>query len=294
MARPLRLQFPGGIYHVTARGNEQQPIFLDDVDCTGFLRVLGSVVERYHVLCHAYCLMNNHYHLLVETPDGNLSHAMRQLNGVYGQRFNRRHDRTGHLLGGRFHAVLVERDAHRREVSRYIVLNPVRAGLVSEPAAWRWSSYRATVGDAPMPAFLTADWLLALSGFAERAGAQRAYRAFVSAALEEAAEAPAPAPNGATLARRDSMVRIGMERGSGPKLREIPRAQRFAGRPALSEMFSGARSRAERNARCAVAVRSFGYTLRELADFLGLHYATVSRVLEQSDNLGHKMSYFKT
>lgn len=290
MARPLRLQLPGGIYHVTARGNEQMPIFLDDADCVGFLRVLASVVERYHILCHAYCLMGNHYHLLVETPDANLSRAIRQLNGVYSQRFNRRHDRTGHLLGGRFHAVVVRRDAQLREVSRYIVLNPVRAGLVSDPTEWQWSSYHATVGDALMPAFLTTDWLLALSGIAERGGAQRAYREFVRAGLKGAADAPSVTGGSSTSRRQDSVVAAGMDGGAGSRLREVPRAQRFSGRPALSELFSGVLSRADRNARCAVAVRSFGYTLRELADFLGLHYATVSRVLTPSDKLGQQMS----
>lgn len=100
MARPLRLQFPGGIYHVTARGNDRRPIFEDDDDRARFLTVLASIVARYHVLCHAYCLMGNHYHLLLETPEANLSLAMRQLNGVYTQRFNRRHERCGHLLQG--------------------------------------------------------------------------------------------------------------------------------------------------------------------------------------------------
>jgi putative transposase len=292
MARPLRLQFAGGVYHVTARGNEQKPIFADDADCGIFLRVLDSVVNRYHILCHAYCLMGNHYHLLLETPEANLSRAMRQLNGVYSQRFNRRHQRSGHLLGGRFHAAVVRRDAHLREVSRYIVLNPVRAGLVAAPADWRWSSYGATVGESPVPAFLSIDWVLALSGICERAGAQRAYQAFVMAGLE-AAEArevkgvilPGPGPRSTARADVD---------GSGAGLRECPRSERFAGRPPLNQLFADVRSRAERNARCALAAQSFGYTLREIADFLGLHYATVSRALQQSDNLGHKMSQFKT
>jgi putative transposase len=294
MARPLRLQFPGGVYHVTARGNEQRLVFADDVDCHSFLRALAAVVERYHILCHAYCLMNNHYHLVLETPDANLSSAMRQLNGVYSQRFNRRHSRTGHLFGGRFHAVVVERDAHLREVARYIVLNPVRAGLVDDPVEWRWSSYHATIGDAAIPAFLTIDWLLALSGSADRGEAQRAYRAFVSAGFDRAEGAHGPVPSDHEAPRPRSFVGIPANSRSGSILREIPRAQRFAGRPTLDEVFSGVASRADRNARCAVAVRSFGYTLRELADFLGLHYATISRVLEQSDNLGHEMSYFKT
>jgi putative transposase len=288
MARPLRVQFPGGLYHVSARGNEQKLIFADDVDCDLFLRVLVSVVERYHVLCHAYCLMNNHYHLLLETPDSNLSHAMRQLNGVYSQRFNRRHGRTGHLLGGRFHAVVVHRDVHLREVSRYIVLNPVRAGLVDDPAEWRWSSYLATVGEALVPSFLTTEWLLGLSGMAERVGAQRAYREFVRAGVDKMPEAPTRLESDFGAPRSKLAVPPGFK--AGGRQSEIPRAQRFASRPPLSELFSGVVSRAERNVRCVVAIRAFGYTLRELADFLDLHYATISRVLQQSDTLGHEMS----
>jgi len=115
MARPLRLQFPGGIYHVTARGNDRQPIFADDADRSRFLIVLASVVERYRVRCHAYCLMGNHYHLLLETPDANLSATMRQLNGVYTQGFNRRHERCGHLLQGRFGAHVVDGQSYLHE-----------------------------------------------------------------------------------------------------------------------------------------------------------------------------------
>jgi putative transposase len=140
MARPLRLPFPGGIYHVTARGNDRQTIFKGDSDCSLFLIVLATVVARYRVRCHAYCLMSNHYHVLLQTPEGNLSAAMRQLNGVYTQRFNRSHERCGHVLQGRFGAQLVDGQAYLLEVCRYIVLNPVRAGLVSHPRDWRWSS----------------------------------------------------------------------------------------------------------------------------------------------------------
>src|SRR6266699_4868421 len=123
MARPLRIEFPGGLYHVTARGNGRLAIFADDTDRERFLLVLTSVVSRYHVFCHAYCLMDNHYHMLLETPEANLSRAMRQLNGVYSQAFNRRHQRPGHVLEGRFHARVVDKDAYLHAVCRYIVLN---------------------------------------------------------------------------------------------------------------------------------------------------------------------------
>ena len=131
MARPLRLEFAGALYHVTACGNERHNIFLGNIDDNrgAFLDVLASTCERFNWICHAYCLMTNHYHLLVETPDANLSKGMHQLNGVYTQYVNRRHGRVGHLFQGRFKGILVERDSYLLELARYVVLNPVRAGI---------------------------------------------------------------------------------------------------------------------------------------------------------------------
>jgi len=133
MARPLRIEFPGAVYHVTSRGNERKAIFRDDQDHKIFLDTLADVTLRYNWLCHAYCLMDNHYHLLIDTPDGNLSIGMRQLNGIYTQRFNKRYSRVGHLFQGRFKAVLVQKDSHLLEACRYVVLNPVRAGCRGYP-----------------------------------------------------------------------------------------------------------------------------------------------------------------
>ena len=131
MARPLRLEYPGAVYHLTSRGNARQDIFAGDADREKFLSILAATVGRYKWLCHAYCLMDNHYHLLLETPDPNLSLGMRMLNGVYTQTFNRDHQRVGHVFQGRYKAVLVEKDAHLVELCRYIVLNPVAAGMVT-------------------------------------------------------------------------------------------------------------------------------------------------------------------
>jgi len=117
-------------------------------------------VRRFNWLCHAYCLMDNHYHLLIETPEGNLSAGMRQLNGVYTQSFNRAHGRDGHLFKGRFNAILVEKQSHLLELCRYVILNPVRAGMVARPEQHPWSSYLATLGAAEKPEFLTTEWLL--------------------------------------------------------------------------------------------------------------------------------------
>jgi putative transposase len=132
MARPLRLEFAGAIYHLTSRGNARQKVFFSDADRELFLSTLAGVVSRYGWFCHAYCLMANHYHLLIETPKANLSIGMRQLNGIYTQSFNRRHNRVGHLFQGRFKAIVVERESHLLELCRYIVLNPRRVKAVAD------------------------------------------------------------------------------------------------------------------------------------------------------------------
>ena len=157
MARPLRLEYEGALYHVTSRGNARESIFLDEGDRSRFLEILADVVDRYGWICHAYCLMTNHYHLLIETPSAGLSRGMQLLNGVYTQWVNRRHDRVGHLLQGRFKAILVEKESHLLELARYVVLNPVRAKMVRSVRAWRWRSYRATAGQTEVPEFLTVD-----------------------------------------------------------------------------------------------------------------------------------------
>jgi len=160
MARPLRIEYPGAVYHVTSRGNEKKPVFKDDTDRLTFLNTLQHVNKRYNWICHAYCLMTNHYHLLIETPDGNLSIGMRQVNSVYTQLFNKRHGRAGHLFQGRYKAILIQKDSHLLEVCRYVVLNPVRARMAEKPEEYRWSSYLATAGKAQPHPCLTSDWVL--------------------------------------------------------------------------------------------------------------------------------------
>ena len=182
MARPLRLQFPGALYHLTARGNARQKIFLNDQDRRLFLDLFGKEITQQGWLCYAYCLMDNHYHLLIETPEPTLVAGMRRLNGVYTQAFNRRHRRVGHLFQGRYKAIVVDKDAYLLELCRYIVLNPVRAQAVKKPQSWAWSSYRATLGQTTAPPWLAAAKVRAL--FANRG----AYRRFV----EEGIGADAP------------------------------------------------------------------------------------------------------
>ncbi|RMH02814.1 MAG: addiction module toxin RelE [Nitrospirae bacterium] len=180
MARPLRLEYAGALYHVTAWGNAGQAIYEDDADRVRFLELLAREIAQQRWRCYAYCLMDNHYHLLLETPEPNLSRGMRRLNGVYTQWFNRRHGRSGHVLQGRFKSILVEKERYLREACRDIVLTPVRAGLVRSVGDWRWSSYRATAGQQRVPAWLAVEEVL--RGFdADRQRACRAYRQFVRA-----------------------------------------------------------------------------------------------------------------
>jgi putative transposase len=179
MSRPLRLDHAGALWHVTSRGNERREVFRDDDDRREFLRLLGRTVELFGWKLHAWVLMGNHFHLLVGTPEATLSRGMRQLNGDYAGHFNRRHGRDGHVFQGRFKAVLVQRESHLLEVARYVVRNPVRAGMVKSAEEWPWSSYRASAGLEPAPAWLDASFLLEVFG-ARRAAAAARYREFVA------------------------------------------------------------------------------------------------------------------
>ncbi|MDH5666988.1 MAG: transposase [Nitrospira sp.] len=279
MARPLRLEFSGALYHVTTRGNARQDLVLDDEDRARFLGVLATVVSRFHLLLHAYCLMDNHFHLLVETPEGNLSQAMRQLNGVYTQGFNRRHQRVGHVVQGRFKAILVDRDSYLLELCRYVVLNPVRAKTTRNAATYAWSSYRATAGLVPTPPYLTIDWLLSQFG-PQRAAAQRKYQAFVADGKDQGA--PWEEVRGQVLLGSERFVeRLAPALQDKRLVTEIPRRQRFAARPTLRQLM-GARTRSDR-ARRNEAIRrahlEHGYSLSEIGRAVSLHYSTVSRIV---------------
>lgn len=178
MARPLRIQYPGAYYHVTSRGNEQKNIFKSQKDREQFLAYLESAVQRYGAVIHAYCLLSNHYHLLLETPAGNLSQIMRHINGAYTTYFNTKRKRAGHLFQGRYKAILIDADEYAQELSRYIHLNPVRAGITVRPEDYPWSSYRYFIGGQDVPEWLTTDFILGYFGKRTR-DAQKNYRKFV-------------------------------------------------------------------------------------------------------------------
>jgi putative transposase len=278
MARPLRIEYEGGLYHITARGNAGTEIYLEDGDREHFLEILGSSVKRFHWICHAYCLLGNHYHLLLETPEPNLSRGMQYLNGVYTQWFNRRHARYGHLFQGRFKSIVVEKDSYLLELARYIVLNPVRAGLARSARDWRWSSYRATSGQADTPEFLTTDWLLAQFGNTREA-AIRAYRAFVKQG--RGIDVWSDGVSGVLMGRNAFVQQMRPLLSDIAENREFKRDDRLAARPTLDELFDDATDKPTRNQHIYEAVRLHGYRLKEVGDRLGLCYSTISVIAKR-------------
>ena len=290
MARPLRIQYAGGGYHVTSRGNARKSIFKGDKDRGMLLNILEEVNERYHWLCYAYCLMNNHYHLVIETPDGNLSKGMRQLNGVYTMRFSRRHGSIGHVFQGRYKAILIQKESHLLEVCRYVVLNPVRAKIVKSPEKWGWGSYRGTLGtERPHPC-LTTEWVLGQFGSRKRKAERRykrfVYEGIVGGAIWDEVKGQSILGDGGFVDRMIDYVR-GYE-----EVKEIPKGQRYVNRPDLNEIFKNTRGeKGKRDTGIAMAVERWGYSEREVPDHLDLHYSTVSRLIKEGNV---KISKLKT
>ena len=278
MARPLRIEFPGALYHITTRGDGQDDIYLSNADKEAFLSILSKVCIRFNWVVHAYCLMSNHYHLLVETPDGNLSKGMRQLNGVYTQRFNRNNKRVGHVFQGRYKAILVQKEPYLLELSRYIVLNPVRADMVRSAKDWPWSSYRATAGFVEPEKWLSIDGILAT--FSERRSeATSRYRSFVS----DGRNRPKPwkaLKNQIYLGNSAFVAEMLKMLPADKDLSEMPSPQT---RPVAQTLNYYESKFIDRNNAIAEAYGSGGYSMKTIGEYFGLHYSRVSRILNSPD-----------
>ncbi len=297
MSRPLRLQYPGAIYHVTARGNARQAIVRDDHDRQRFVATVATMVAQYQVVCHAWVLMNNHYHLLLNPPQANLAQALRHLNGVYTQAFNRRHRRVGHLFQGRYKAIVVEKEAYLLELCRYVVLNPVRAKMVTQPRAWKWSSYRATAGVDEAPPWLTVEWVL--GQFARTR--ERAHREYVQFVAEGQTRKVVPWERvqgqiylGGGDFLQQLQERVGMERRA-----EIPEEQQRPGRPTLAAILekiaqeygqseaeirrATRRPREARQVAIYAARRLAGSNLQTIGCYFGMSYPGVSRRVQAAE-----------
>jgi hypothetical protein len=224
--------------------------------------------------------MDNHYHLMVEIPDANLSIGMRQLNGVYTQKYNRRHNKPGHVFQGRFKAILIDKENYLLELCRYVVLNPVRAKMVEEPKQWPWSSYGATAGLEPVPGYLSVDWILGLFS-AKRKVAQKRYQLFVKEGMHTAS--PWNELQGQVLLGKEGFVEKFKDLlADKEKVKEIPRPQRYVGRLGLDELFKGIDTKSQRDRNVYDAHMKYGYTLKEIAHHLKIHYTTVSKVISRS------------
>ena len=235
MARPLRLEFEHALWHITSRGNERRDIYRDDDDRERFVKILAETVVRFGWRLLAWVLMSNHYHLVVQTPEPNLSRGMHWLNGRYAQYFNRRHDRCGHLFQGRFKGILVEKQPHLLELARYVVLNPVRAGMVAHPSEWRWSSYRQTAGIEPADPWLAAGDLL--ENFGPGAVGRDEYVRFVNSA------SPSQSPwsqlaGQIFLGGAEWLDQIGERIALSFRSGDHPRAQLAPGRPELRDVMA--------------------------------------------------------
>lgn len=280
MARPVRLEFSSAIYHVTTRGYGDGDIFVNDQDRQLFLTVLAEVVSRTGWIVHAYVLMDNHYHLLIETPKPNLSRGMRQLNGVYTQRFNSQHGSGGRVFQGRFKAILVERNSSLLDLCRYIVLNPLRLKAVKNISRYRWSSYRATAGEVKAPTWLYTEWILDHFG-KNITVSQRKYAEFVQAG------SGLPSP----LSRVKSQILLGsaafvkkmkqrLLSGAGGKSEK-----KQIKRPGLNALFPKAvrLDKMLRNQTIERAYHEYAYTMAEIAGAAKIHFSTVSKVIKMGE-----------
>ena len=275
MSRPLRIEFAGALYHVTSRGDGQEDIYLDDSDRETYLDVLADVQNRFNWTIHAYCLMSNHYHLLIETPDGNLAKGMRHLNGVYTQKFNRHHKRVGHVFQGRYKAILVQKDSYLLELSRYIVLNPVRAQMVRSAKDWPWSSYRATAGFVEVSQWLTTDWILSAFSRRKKAAMQK-YRTFVS----EGRNQPKPwqdLKNQIYLGDDNFVDEMQCKILPDTDLSEVPSSQKRQVEKPISHYDN---KYSDRNTAITKAYKSGGYSLKDVGKYYNLHYSRVSRIVK--------------
>ena len=276
MARPLRLEIAGGLYHVTSRGNRGDVIYEDDEDRLQWMETLSRVCTRYNWRVHAFCMMDNHYHVVIEIAEGNLSNGMRQLNGVYTQAFNRRHNRVGHVFQGRYKAILVEKEAYLLELSRYVVLNPIRSHMIKSLDDWRWSSYLATTGKLDAPEWLEVDWLLSHFG-KQRKRAREKYIDFV----REGIGLPSVWDN------LQNRVYLGSERFINKQQKVIKKKDSLEDIPGLQKRvipkpldYYQAKYK-DRNRAMAEAFLSGGYTLKQIGEYFGRHYTTVSRIVKQ-------------
>ena len=279
MARQRRIQFPGAVYHVMARGNRKSMIVDDDDDRRTFMDTFSEAADEYRVRVYACCLMGTHYHALLDTPRGNLSEFIRAVNSEYSKAFNRRHARVGHTFEQRFESLLVQREKYLRRVARYIAVNPVKARLCGDATDWPWSTHRATAGLDDAPAWLHLDWLRWAFGAGTMPEAQRKYGMYVRdpAGLTWSFDMAAAL---GTPRFKNAVAELLARRGEN---RAIPGDCRRCARPPLEQVFVGDQTDSRsRDALIFVAHVTHGYRLAEIARFLAVAPSTVSKAARRA------------
>ncbi len=283
MGRPLRIEYPGAFYHVTSRGNEQKDIFKSEADREKFLAYLESAAERYGAVFHAYCLMSNHYHLMIETPEGNLSRIMKHINNSYTNYFNIKRKRAGHLLQGRYKAILIEADAYAAELSRYIHLNPVRAKMVSSPEEYKWSSYRF-YSEGEAPSWLSTGFVLGYFG-SEPEEQSRSYRTYIMEAIGKKFFDPLSGSVASTILGSDDFVRDIREKylEGRDSERDIPALRELTPKPDILMIKGAAEESFSKDGRLARAAgiylchRFSGAKLQDIGDLYGISQSGVTQ-----------------
>jgi len=299
MSRPLRLSFPGAVYHVMSRGNARGLVFLDERDFERFLGVLKATFSRFGIACYAFCLMPNHYHLVLMTREANLSAAIKHLNGIYAQWWNYRHQRCGHVFQGRFKAQIVQQDRYLLVLCRYVVLNPVRAGLVTHPREWRWSSYRASAHTEPAPEFLDTCAVDRLFAQHAEGGSGAAYQRFVDDVRLDEMDIRRLIRDDERFVGDESFLSDIRASLAHCASRELPRREYVRPAPSLSRLFGAARSIDQRNDCIWRASVEYGFRIIDIARHVDLHPVTVGDILRdrrrrqvavaaQSSKLGHQ------
>lgn len=284
MARPLRITYPGAFYHITSRGNEGKNVFKSKRDREKFLAYLESASQRYDAAIHAYCLMDNHYHLLMETPSGNLPQIMRHLNGAYTTYFNVKRKRSGHLFQGRYKAILIDMDEYAKELSRYIHLNPVRANVVEAPEQYHWSSYQFYIGKEKPPGWLYRDFILGY--FAKKVSiAQKQYQQFVNMLSDQEYESPLREVVSSTLLGEPDFIAFIKDRyltGKKPD-KDLPALRELSEKASMPDIFDEVESVFEkeqvlaRNIKLYLCQRYTGEKLKDIGSLFGIGESGVSQ-----------------
>ena len=274
MARPIRLEFPNALYHVMSRGNGGEEIFVEDEDRQVFLDLLSELLTRHDIICYAYCLMDNHYHLLIETPRSNLSQLMRELNGRYTRFFNKTRRRMGHVFQGRYKAIIVQKDNYLLELSRYIVLNPVRAGMIDSPENYYWSSYCASIGQCVCPEWLAADNLLISFGN-QRKDAVRQYKKYV----RQGAGQPFSGKISQQTYLGDKSFICEVQKHISQKQSDSIHITKRSKKSPKKPMYEVASEISDRGEAMKAIYKTGHYTMFEIAAYFDVHYSTVSRAI---------------